>query len=188
MISEHSTHSTRLPVGSFTWLWRYTCLLLILMLLHSQALFKPKGDKLSSSAECWIRTQGIWNRISGKLNARWQTDWANEDHAKNLNTIARPYDQWAFSPLDPTTASFRTWLLRYTCELLLILMLWHMQVVFESKGDMLSSSAECRIRNQGLWDRISSRMNAKLRITIFCCRNEYCTKTPSKHYVFHDLE
>ena len=29
---------------------------------------------------------------------------------------------------------------------MLILMLWHSQVIFESKGDELSSSAECRIR------------------------------------------
>ena len=46
--------------------------------------------------------QGLWNRISGRLNARWQTDWAIEDQAKNLNSTARPYDQRAFSPLDPT--------------------------------------------------------------------------------------
>ena len=31
------------------------------------------------------------------------------------------------------------------CLLLLISMLWHRQVIFESKGDKLSSSAECRI-------------------------------------------
>ena len=34
----------------------------------------------------------------------------------------------------------------YTCLLLLIVMLWHRQAIFESKGDKLSSSAECRIR------------------------------------------
>ena len=33
----------------------------------------------------------------------------------------------------------------YTCLLLLISMLWHGQAIFESKGDKLSSSAECRI-------------------------------------------
>ena len=39
MISEHSSHSTPLPVGFRTWLWRYTCsLLLIPMLWHRQAI------------------------------------------------------------------------------------------------------------------------------------------------------
>ena len=44
---------------------------------------------------------------------------------KNLNSTARPYDQRAFSPLGPLSVDFRTWLWRYTCLLLLILMLWH---------------------------------------------------------------
>ena len=35
-----------------------------------------------------------------------------------------------------------------TYLLLLISMLWHRQAIFESKGDKLSSSAECRIRTQ----------------------------------------
>ena len=44
--------------------------------------------------------QGLWNRISSRLNAHWQTDGAIEDQAKN--STARPYYQRAFSPLDPT--------------------------------------------------------------------------------------
>ena len=40
--------------------------------------------------------------------------------------------------------AFRTWLWRYTCLLLLMSMLWHRQAIFESKGDKLSSSTECR--------------------------------------------
>ena len=54
-----------------------------------QAIFESKGDKLSSSAECRIRTQRIWNPISSRLNVRWQTDWAIEDQAKILNSTAR---------------------------------------------------------------------------------------------------
>ena len=46
--------------------------------------------------------QGLWTRISSRLNARWQTDWAIEDQAINLNSTALPYNQRAFSPLDPT--------------------------------------------------------------------------------------
>ena len=80
MISKHSAHSTSLPVGFRTWLCRYTCLLLLIsMLWHRQAIFESKGDKLSSSAECRIRTQGLRHLFASRLNARWQTDWAIED-------------------------------------------------------------------------------------------------------------
>ena len=75
-------------------------LLLISMLWHRQAIFESKGDKLSSSAEGRIRTQGLRYLFTSRLNACWQTDWAIEDQAKNLNSTARPYDQQAFSPLD----------------------------------------------------------------------------------------
>ena len=90
--------------GIRTWPWRYTCLLLLIsMLWHRQAIFDSKGDNLSSSAECRIRThQGLRHQIASRLNARWQTDWAIEDQPKNLNSTVRPYDQRAFSPLDPT--------------------------------------------------------------------------------------
>ena len=36
----------------------------------------------------------------------------------------------------------------YTYLLLLISMVWHRQAIFESKGDKLSSSSECRIRSR----------------------------------------
>ena len=63
---------------------------------------KSKGDKLCSSAESRIWTRDPRHQIASRLNARWQTDWAIEDRAKNLNSTARPYDQRVFSPLDPT--------------------------------------------------------------------------------------
>ena len=85
MISKHSAHSTSLPVGFRTWLWRYTYLLLLIsMLWHRQAIFESKGDKLSSSAECRIRTQGLRHLFASRLNACWQTDWAIEDQAIKL--------------------------------------------------------------------------------------------------------
>ena len=74
------------------------------MLWHRQAIFKSKGDKLCSSAECRIWTRGPRHQIASRLNARWQTHWAIEDQAKNWNSTARPYDQRAFSPLDPTVS------------------------------------------------------------------------------------
>ena len=105
MISEHSAHLTPLSVDFRTWLWRYTYLLLLIsMLWHRQAIFKSKGDKLCSSAECRNWTRGPRHQIASRLNARWQTDGAIEDQAKNLNSTARAYDQRAFSPLDPTVS------------------------------------------------------------------------------------
>ena len=103
MISKHSAHSTLLPIVFRTWLWRYACLLLLIsMLWHRQAIFESKVDKLSSSAEGRIRTQGLRYLFTSRLNACWQTHWAIDDQAKNSNSTARPYDQQAFSPLELT--------------------------------------------------------------------------------------
>ena len=80
------------------------------MLWHRQELYKSKGDKLCSSAECRIWTRGLRHQIASRLNAHWQTDWAIEDQAKNLeldspsNLGSTKYDQRAFSPLDPTVS------------------------------------------------------------------------------------
>ena len=124
MISEHSAHLTPLSVDFCTWLWRYTYLLLLVsMLWHRQAIFKSKGDKLCSSAECRIWARGPRHQIASRLNARRQIDWAIdaidwaiEDQAKNLNLTARPYDQRAFSPLDPTVR----WLLHLALAIYII--------------------------------------------------------------------
>ena len=71
MISKHSAHSTSLPVGFRTWLWRYICLLLLIsMLWHRQAIFESKGDKMSSSAECRIRT---WKSQDTYSPADWMS-------------------------------------------------------------------------------------------------------------------
>ena len=105
MISEHSSHLTPLSVDFRTWLWRYTCLLLLIsMLWHRQAIFKSKGDKLCSSAECRIWTQGPRHQIASRLNARWQMTELSRIKLINLNSTARPYDQRAFIPLDPTVS------------------------------------------------------------------------------------
>ena len=73
------------------------------MFWHRQAIFESKGDKLSSSAEGRIRTQRVSDTYS---TADWmpadKSTELSEDQAKNLNSTARPYDQQAFSPPDPT--------------------------------------------------------------------------------------
>ena len=105
LFSEHSSHLAPLSVDFRTCLWRYTCLLLLIsMLWHRQAILKSKGDKLCSSAECRIWTPGPRHQFASRLNARWQTNWAIEDQAKNLNSTARPYDQRVVSPLGPTVS------------------------------------------------------------------------------------
>ena len=93
--------------------------------------------------------EGLWNPISSRLKACWQTDWAIEDQA--LKTWTRqpvPIISKHSTHLTPKPFGIRTWLWQYTYLLLLISMLWHRQVVFESKGDKLSSPYECRIRTQ----------------------------------------
>ena len=103
MISEHSAHLTPQPFGIRTWLWRYTCLLLLSsMLWHRQAIFGSKGDKLSSSAESRIRThQGLRHQIPSRLNAHWQTDWAIEDQAIKLELDSSSLWSAAIQPTWP---------------------------------------------------------------------------------------
>ena len=162
MISEHSAHLTPLSVYFRTWLWRYTYLLLLIsMLWHRQAIFKSKGDKLCSSAECRIWTRGPRHQIASRLNARWQTDWAIEDQAKIWTRQPVPMISEHSAHLTPLSVDFRTWLWRYTYLLLLVPMLWHRQAIFKSKGDKLCSSAECRIWTRGPRHQIASRLNAR---------------------------
>ena len=132
------------------------------MLWHRQAIFKSKGDKLCSSAECRIWTRGPRHQIASRLNARWQTDWAIEDQAKkNWTRQPVPMISEHSAHLIPLSVDFRTWLWQYTCLLLLISMLWHRQAIFKSKGDKLCSSAECRIWTRGPRHQIASRLNAR---------------------------
>ena len=158
MISKHSAHLTPLPFGIRTWLWRYTYLLLLIsMLWHRQAIFESKGDKLSSSAECRIRTQRVCETQSS-------ADWMSADKPTELSRIKQK--TWTRQPvpmiskhsdhLTPLPFGIRTWLWRYTYLLLIISMLRHRQAIFESKGDKLSSSAECRIRTQRVCETQSS--------------------------------
>ena len=96
---------------------------------------------------------------------------------QNWNLTARPYDEGTFNPLDITAdwlfdtyihtyihtcmhAYIHTYIHIHTCLLLLISMLWHWKAISESKGDKLSSSAECRIRTQGLRHLFARRLNA----------------------------
>ena len=180
LISKHSAHSTSLPVGFRTWLWRYTYLLLISMLWHKQAIFESKGDKLSSSAVCRIRTHGLRHLFASRLNACWQTDWAIEDQAKTWTRQPVPMISKHSAHSTSLPVGFRTSLWRYTYLLSLISMLWHRQAIFESKGDKLSSSAECRIRTQGLRHLFASRLNA-------CWQTDWAIEDQAKTWTRHPV-
>ena len=147
---------------SYIYAYIYIYLLLISMLWHRQAIFESKGDKLSSSAESKIRTQGVSETQSS-------ADWMPADKPtelsriklKNLNSTARPYDQQAFSPPDPTA-------------------IWHTHLALAIyifvvvNFDALAQASDFRIERRqvvflcweqdsnpgGLWNPIFSRLNA----------------------------
>ena len=64
------------------------------------------------------------------------------------------------SPLDPLPVGFRTWLWRYTFVVVNFDALAQASDI-RIKRRQLSSSAECRIRNQSLRHQIASRLNAR---------------------------
>ena len=100
----HTHTHTYIHIHISIYIYIHTYLLLLIsMLWHRQAIFESKGDKLSSSAEGRIRTQRVSDTYS-------PADWMPVDKPTelsrikliNLNSTARPYDQQAFSPPDPT--------------------------------------------------------------------------------------
>ena len=74
--------------------------LLVLILMHWQqgSDIELKGDKLSSSVECRIWTQGLWNQIFSRLRACLQTYWVIDNQAKYMTSVARPFDQMIAKP------------------------------------------------------------------------------------------
>ena len=87
----------------------YIYLLFISMLWHRQAIFESKGDTLSFSAECRIRS---WEVSDTNSPADWMPIHKPTEQSriklKKLNSTARPYDERAVSPLNFTAG----WLLR----------------------------------------------------------------------------
>ena len=87
--------------------------------IHTYMLFVVNVDALAQTSDfrierrqvvflCWMQdsNQGLWKRISNRLNAHWQTDCPIEGQAKNSI---------------------------HTCFLLLISVLWHTQAIFERR-------------------------------------------------------
>ena len=83
----------------------------IFVVVNFDALAQASDIQIERRQVVFLCRMQDWNpgprhQIASRLNARWQTDWAIEDQAKNLNSTARPYNQRAFSPLDPTVSWF----------------------------------------------------------------------------------
>ena len=112
-----------------SWLSHLAQAIYIFVVVNFDALAQASDIQIERRQVVFLCRMQDWNpgprhQIASRLNARWQTDWAIEDQAKNLNATARPYDQGAFSPLDPTVSwlSHLAMLWRYTYLMLLILM------------------------------------------------------------------
>ena len=131
MISEHSAHLAPLSVDFRTWLWRYTCLLLLIsMLWHRQAIFKSKETSCVPLLNAGFEP--------GAPDTNSPADWMLADKPTKLSRIKLktwtrqrvPMISEHSAHLAPLSVDFRTWLWRYTCLLLLISMLWHRQAIF----------------------------------------------------------
>ena len=107
MITDHSAHSTPLPVGFRTWLWRYRCFLLLMsMLWHRQAIYSNR-----KKTSCLPLLNAVFEpRVS---DTKSPADWMPADKKerlrypgsiKKLNSTARLYDQRAFNPHDPNAS------------------------------------------------------------------------------------
>ena len=100
VMSEHPAHLASLPFGFRTCLWWYTCLLLILMLWHRQAIIDTKGDNLSSFAECRVRSWEVWDTKS-------PADWMPTHKPTELSRIKHK--------LEPISPSLRLVSMQPTC-------------------------------------------------------------------------
>ena len=104
---------------------------------------------------CWMQSSKLGSlrlQIASRLNAHSPTDWAIEDQARTWTQQPVSMVSKHSAHLTTLPIGFCTWLWRYTCFLLLILMIWHRQTLFESKSDQLSVSAKCRIRSWEVWE------------------------------------
>ena len=101
-IQKHTyIHTYRAGWLSHLALTIYMCAIVNFDALAQASDFRIERRLVVCFGKCRIRTQGLWNRLSSRLNARWQTDWAIEDQAKKKTySIARPYI-WSAS-IQPT--------------------------------------------------------------------------------------
>ena len=100
--------------------------------------------------------------ISNRLNAWWHTDWAIEDQVEDMNSIARPYDQWAFRPNNPIMGCFLQ--LALAIDMFFYVNYDDLERANNFIIERRKLVVHCWMQdsNQSLWDRISSWLNACL--------------------------
>ena len=76
------------------------CLLLLISKLWHKQASDFQIERKQVVFLCWMQDsnlEGLWNRISIRLNARWETDWAIENQAKTRTTRMPMF--WWYPPL-----------------------------------------------------------------------------------------
>ena len=118
MISKHSANSTSLPFGFRTWLWRYTCLLLLISMLSDSKRYSNRKE-----TSCLpLLNAGFEPKVSDTYSP---ADWMPADNPTELSRIK--LKTWTRQPVPMISKhsahstslpiGFRTWLWRYTCLL-----------------------------------------------------------------------
>ena len=119
--------------------------------LHTYMFVVVNFDALAQASEFRIeRRQFVFQFEAGKseIPNRRQTECpfpnrlSSRGWSKTWTQQPVPMMSEHSAQLTSLPIGFRTWPWGYTCCLLLISMSWHRQVIFESKADKLSSSAE----------------------------------------------
>ena len=128
------------------------------------------GKRYSNlKVKCRLSLLNAWFRTLKSQDTYLSADWMPTHKPTELSRIklksrteqSVPMVSEHSAHLTSLMFDFCNTLWRYTCLLLLISMICHRQVLFESKGDKLSSSAECRILNLEVSRHLfASRLNA----------------------------
>ena len=115
------------------WFWPMYSIYYMFVVVNCDALAQASDFQIEIRQVvflCWMQdsNQGLWNRISSKLNARW----AIEEHLRTWTQQLVPMISEHTAYSTPLPFGFRTWPWWYICLLLLISMLWHRQAIFKS--------------------------------------------------------
>ena len=77
------------------------CCLILIVLWHREVISYRKETRCVP-LECRIRTLEVWNTKSPETECPLTDRLSCRGSSFNLNSTARPYDEWGFSPFDFT--------------------------------------------------------------------------------------